>query len=101
MAFSKTRRFLSKAEILGVGVFPPLPRLRESPRTIAIVNEHLDEYLEVNFGMVIVLLLLQPAAPSTIATMNSASRCSSRCPRRCTIRYGDRAWTSPLFFQSL
>ena len=32
---------------------------------------------------------------STITTMNSTSRCSSRCPSGCAIHYGYRAWTFP------
>ena len=37
--------------------------------------------------------------PSTIAIVNSTSRCSSRCPSRCAIHHGYCAWT--LIFLSL
>ena len=32
---------------------------------------------------------------STVTLMNSTCRCSSRCPSRCAIHYGYRAWTFP------
>ena len=47
MALSKTGRFLSKAEILGVGVFSPLS---------IKIGGHLDEHLDVEFVLVMVFV---------------------------------------------
>ena len=56
MALSKTGRFLSKAEILGVGVFSPLPSLsrvesEEGKRATTNVQNGLAFFFLFSFGL--------------------------------------------------
>ena len=57
MALSKTGRFLSKAEILGVGVFSPLPRVGQ---TAAIPRRE-----GTNLGVFVPVWLVLPQSDDT------------------------------------
>ena len=64
-----------------------------------MVHEHLDEHLDVEFSMVMVLLLLSTKAlKHHNHNLFSTSRCSSRCSSRCAIHCGYRAWTFPYVY---